>query len=145
VLSERDAWVRMRAMPASCTACSSHMPCPKARATALFQRHREHRIEPPLRLRCLSSHLRLANVVLHDCPHTAHDPEKCARERSLLLCFEFEISTSHSQTGHQSRGFFAPRTDSKVSRHLGQQQHRLQLLQPPSAMRTTSAVTPRSI
>ena len=43
VLSERDAWVRMPAMKSPCGACTAAMPCPKGRATSLFQRHRAAR------------------------------------------------------------------------------------------------------
>ena len=32
--------MRMAALPASCTSCCSRMPCPKARAQSLFQRHK---------------------------------------------------------------------------------------------------------
>ena len=53
VLSERDAWVRMPAMKSPCGACTAAMPCPKGRATSLFQRHRAARasLAQPMRIR----------------------------------------------------------------------------------------------
>ncbi|CAL5224924.1 g7692 [Coccomyxa viridis] len=53
VLSERDAWVRMPAMKGTCGACSSSLPCPKARATSLAHRHRAARalLVSPMRIR----------------------------------------------------------------------------------------------
>ena len=53
VLSERDAWVRMPAIKSPCGACAAAMPCPKARASSLFQRHRAARasLARPMRIR----------------------------------------------------------------------------------------------
>ena len=53
VLSERDAWVRMPAMKNACGACTSSLPCPKARAVSLAHRHRAARalLVTPMRIR----------------------------------------------------------------------------------------------
>ena len=58
VLSERDAWVRMPAMKGACGACSSSLPCPKARATSLAHRHRAARalLVSPMRIRYWDDH-----------------------------------------------------------------------------------------
>ena len=54
VLSDQEAWARMPAMQAPCGACTASLPCPKARAISLSQRHRAARalLVSPGRIRC---------------------------------------------------------------------------------------------
>ena len=54
VLSDQEAWAHMPAMKAPCGACTASLPCPKARAISLSQRHRAARalLVSPRRIRC---------------------------------------------------------------------------------------------